>query len=819
MHNFIKDLRNGFHLLVREPIFAGFALAALGLGIGATTAIFSLVNGILLQPLPYRQPQQLYLIREIVPQMGQMEGSWPANLRNFDAWRNHSQSFSEMAVAEPMSADFASANEAKEIYGAHVSANIFGMLGISVRLGRTFLPSEDELGRDNVVIVTNSFWRQELRSDATIIGKAITLNGVPNVVIGVLPASFRFFKGDQLGARVQFGSQIEFFKPLGVDLGKVFPLGNFRFAAIARLKPGITPARALADLNVVQAQIANDLAKGGSRKIELRAQLTSLDSEVIGSSRQGLLLLLGSVATVLLIVCVNLAGLALVRASRRSREAAIRISLGASRARLVSQTLIEALPFSLLGGLLGIAFTFLGLKWLMASAPVDLPRLDQVHIDLTVLLFCIGISVATGILFAILPAWRVSLVDPQLTLRSGGTTMTADRAGRTLRQSLIVFEVALTVLLVIVAGTLSISLVRVLHVDKGFDADRILTMDVALPPQSYSQQADRLHFYDTTRLAVSNLPLVRSAAWISKLPLEGQAVILVVNVPGIVEQDYSKLMANFRFGSPDYFRTLGIPLLAGRPFDEADRGKNVAVISRAVADRVWPGENPIGRQFHPGANNAPLTEVIGIVADIRSVRLDEPPLPMVYLPYWELQTPATASLVVRTYGDMASSSAVEIKRALRGVGPQVPIVKVRKMGQIITDSVAGRRFQMLLAQSFAVCALFLAGLGVFSVAAYSVSQRRHELSIRLALGATTSNVRRLIVRDGMKPIFLGMLAGVALSFVVGRALNSLFFGVRMANPLMLSLSAIVVLAVGTLACYLPAAVASRINPMEVLRTD
>lgn len=819
MQNIIKDLRNGFRLLVREPIFAGFAVAALGLGIGATTAIFSLVNGILLQPLPYRQPQQLYLIREIVPQMGQTEGSWPANLRNFDAWRNHSQSFSEMAVAEPMSADFASANEAKEIYGAHVSANLLALFGISVRLGRTFLPLEDEPGRDNVVIVTDTFWRQELRSDPAIIGKAINLNGVPNEVIGVLPASFRFFKNDQLGPRVQFGSQIEFFKPLGIDPSTIFPLGNFRFAAIARLKPGITPPRALADLNVVQAQIASDLAKGGSRKIELRAQLTSLDSEVIGSSRQGLLLLLGSVATVLLIVCVNLAGLALVRASRRSRDAAIRISLGASRARLVSQTLIEALPFSLLGGLLGIAFAYLGLEWLMASAPVDLPRLDQVHIDLTVLLFCIGISLATGILFAILPAWRISRVDPQLTLRSGGTTMTADRAGRTLRQSLIVFGVALTVLLVIVAGTLSTSLVRVLRVDKGFDADRILTMDVALPPQSYSQQADRLHFYDATRLAVSSLPLVRSAAWISKLPLEGQAFILVVNVPGIVEQDYSKLMANFRFGSPDYFRTMGIPLLAGRLFDEADRGKNVAVISRAVADRVWPGENPVGRQFHPGANNAPLAEVIGVVADIRSVRLDEPPLPMVYLPYWELQTPVTASLVVRTYGDTASSSAVDIKRALRGVDPQVPIVKVRTMGQIITDSVAGRRFQMLLAQSFAFCALFLAGLGVFSVAAYSVSQRRHELGIRLALGATTSNVRRLIVRDGMKPIFLGMLVGVALSFVVGRALNSLFFGVRMANPFMLSLSAIVVLAVGTLACYLPAATTSRINPMEVLRTD
>ncbi len=805
-------------MLAREPVFACLATIALALGIGATTAIFSMVNGILLRPLPYREPRQLYLIREIVPQMGQMGGSWPANLRNFDSWRKHSQSFSAMAVAEPMTADLTSTNQAKEIYGAHVSANIFDVLGVSIRLGRTFLPEEDGQGHDNVIVVTNSFWRDELQSDPSILGKSITLNGVANEVIGVLPASFRFPKNDQLGPRVQFGSQTAFFRPLGVDLNTVFPLGNFRFAAIARLKTGITPVQALADLNVVQSQIANDLAKDGGRKIELRAELTPLESEVIGSSRRGLLLLLASVGSVLLIVCVNLAGLSLVRASGRLREGAIRISLGASRARLVRQMLTESVPFSLLGGLLGIALAYLGLTWLVGSAPADLPRLDEVHIDLRALLFCLLVSIGAGILFGSLPAWRIASVDPQEILKSGGTTMSGDRGGRKIRQTLITLEVALTVLLVIVAGTLTTSLVRLLHVDKGFDADKILTMDVALPPQNYSQQADRLHFYDATRLAVSNLPLVRSAAWISKLPLEGQAFIAVVNVPGIVQQDYSRLMANFRFGSPDYFRAIGIRLLQGRVFDEADRGKNVAVISQTVANLVWPGENPIGKQFHPGANNAPLTEVIGIVADIRTVRLDEPPLSMVYLPYWELQTPTTASLVVRTNGD-ALSTVAEVSNALRGIDPLVPIVKVRTMDEIVTDSVAGRRFQMLLARSFAFCALFLAGLGVFSVAAYSVSQRRHELGIRMALGATSSNIRHLIMRDGMKPVLLGMLVGIAASFLVGKAVNSLFFGARMSDPLMLALATAVVLAVGTLGCYLPAAATSRISPIKVLRTE
>ena len=819
IQDLIQDLRFGLRILRKSPGFTLVAVLTLALGIGATTAIFSLVNGILLQPLPYRQPQQLYLIREVVPRMGQTEGSWPANLRNFDEWRKHSLAFSEMAVAEPMSADFSAAAEAKEIYGAHVSANLFHLLGVSVGLGRTFLPEEDEPGRDNVVIVTNSFWRDELRSDPVIIGKSITLNGVPNEVIGVLPATFHFFKNDQLGARVQFGSQIEFFKPLGVDLSTVFPLGNFRFAAIARLKPGVTPSQALADLNVVQTQIASDLAKNGSRKMELRAELTPLESEVIGTSRRGLLLLLASVATVLLILCVNLAGLMLARATLRQREAAIRISLGASRARVISQTLTEALPLPLLGGFLGVAFTYLGLQWLIASAPVDLPRLDQVQIDFRVLCFCLAVSLGAGLLFAILPAWRNARVDPQQTLKSGGTTMTSDRATGTLRQSLIVFEVALTVVLVIVAGTLSASLARVLLVDKGFNADSALAVDVALPPQSYSQQADRLHFYDSARLAVANLPFVRSDGWISKLPLEGQAFILVVNVPGIVQEDYSKFMANFRLGSPDYFRAMGIPLLQGRVFDESDRAKNVAVISQTVARQVWPGENPIGKQFHPGPNNAPLAEVIGVVGDVRTVRLDEPPLPMVYLPYWNLQAPMTASLIVRTHDATPSSVASEVRRALRSIDPQVPVVDVRTMDQVVSDSVATRKFQTALARSFGFCALFLAGLGVFSVASYSVSQRRQELGIRMALGASSSNVRLLILRDGMKPILLGMLLGTAASFVVGMAIGSLFFGVRMGDPLLLALSATIVLAVGLLACYIPARRAMRIDPMVALRYE
>jgi putative ABC transport system permease protein len=404
-------------------------------------------------------------------------------------------------------------------------------------------------------------------------------------------------------------------------------------------------------------------------------------------------------------------------------------------------------------------------------------------------------------------------------LKSGGTNVSFDRSGIVLRQLLIGLEVGLTALLLIIAGTLTTSLIRVLGVQKGFNADRVLTLDVSLPPQRYGRVPDRLRFYDEVRSAVRALPGVRDAAWVSRLPLEGQADTLVVNVPGAVEESYENLMANYRFTSPGYFRTVGIPLVRGRVYTEDDRGKNIAVISQNVARLVWPNDDPLGKQFHPGPDNAPLTQVVGIVGDIRTVRLDQPPVSMVYMPYWGDDTPKAASLVLRAGTDQLASMAGSVRGTIAKVDADVPVLAVRTMEQIVSDSVAGRRFQMLLAHSFAVVALFLAVLGIYSVVAYAVEQRRYEIGIRMALGATPANLRRLVVVQTMTPVLIGLVVGIISAFLAGRLLTGLFFGVAAADPPVIVVVACAMCAVAAIACYIPAIRIQKVNPIVALRAE
>lgn len=819
MLTFWNNLRYGFRQSVREPVFSCVAILALTLGIGANTAIFSMVNGILLRPLSYRHPEQLYLIREIVPMMGKMTGSWPANLTDFAIWQRDTHSFQSIAVTEPYPMNLTSVGEPREVAGARVSANLFDVLGVSPWLGRTFVSGEDLPGRDQLVVLTYPFWRDEFHSDASLVGKNISLNGQPYEVIGILPESFRFPKGEQLGQKVQFGSRVDFFKPMGLDPNKFGLLGNFRLAAIGRIRPDVSSGQALADLNVVQAQIASEAGNNMHRHLELRAELIPLEAAIIGSSRRGLVLLLASVGAVLLIVCVNLASLLLSRASKKMPEAAIRIALGASSGQLVSQTITETLPLSLLGGLFGLVAAYLGLHWLVRSAPLDLPRLDEVHIDSRVFLFAFALSLLTSVLFALLPAWRVAHADPQRLMKASGTTASVDRPAFFLRQTLIGIEVGLTAVLLILAATLTASLFRVLDVQKGFAVDGIMTADLSLPPQKYTQPADRVAFYEQVLSSVRGLPAVRDAGWVSKLPLEGQAFIMVVNVPGVVQQDYENLMANYRYASPGYFESIGIPLLQGRLFNDGDRNKNVAVISETVARKVWSRDNPIGRQFHPGSNDTPLTEVIGVVGDVHTSGLEQPPLSLVYVPYWQLEMPGKASLVLRTSNERLASLGPDVRTSVHNVDPDVPVTAVRSMEQIVTDSVAGRRFQMQLAHLFGGFALFLAALGIYGVVSYSVEQRRYELAIRVALGAPRSGLRGLVVRQGMTPVVIGLVLGVITGFFIGRLVRGLFYGVNASNPTIISSVMLIVVAIGMLACYIPAMRTTSVDPIVALRAQ
>jgi putative ABC transport system permease protein len=748
-----QDVHFGLRMLRKSPGFTAIAVLTLALGIGANTAIFSMVNSVLLRPLAYREAQQLYLVREIIPELSQTYPTLPANLPNFRVWQRECHSFAEVAIVTSSGATLTGYGEAEEIYGGLASANLFDVLGIVPELGRTFLPQEDTPGKDHVVMLTDAFWRERFQGDPTIVGRSITLDGKPFQVVGVLPASFRFPKGDQFGALTGFPLRTDYFKPLGLDPKQFDQLGEFDYAAIARLRPGTSPQQALAELNVIQARIAKDAKEG----VGLRAEIIPLESAVVGTARRGLLFLLAGVGAVLLIVCLNLANLLLVRVPSRVREAGIRTALGASRARLARQLLTESALLAILGGVLGIGLAYFGLRWLVAVAPANLPRIDEVHVDARVLWFTVVVSMLTGILFGALPAWRVTHAEPQQALKAGAVTITEGRPARRLRESLIGFEVSAGTLLLIMAGLLTTSMVRLLGVDKGFTTEHVLAVDVNLPPQNYTKADQKVAFYDNVLARVRALPGVSSAGWISKLPLEGEEQVDAINVPGRLTKDLQAPIANYRYVSPGYFQSMGIQLRQGRSIDPADRDRHVALISESVAKKVWPGENPLGKQFHPGEEQRPLTEVIGVVADIRTVALDEPPLLMVYLP----AGPASpnwsgwhASLVVRVAIPPGSLGAA-VRGAIRSVDTGVPILHLRPMTEIVSESVGVRRFQMVLASLFAIFALLLAALGIYGVVGYSVAQRRQELGIRMALGARGSDLRNLVLRQGCRRSWWG----------------------------------------------------------------
>ncbi len=812
METLWQDLGYAVRMLRRSPAFALIAILTLALGIGANTALFSIVNDVLLRPLSFPQPQQLYIVREIIPQMAQYYPLLPANLPDFEIWQRECHSFDQIAIAESTSMDLTGAGEPKEIHGVRASASLFGVLGVRPRLGRDFLPDEDQTGHGHAVILSDSFWRSEFHADPNMMGKSIVLDGAPYVVAGVLPATFHFPR--QTGGLTGFSQRIDFFIPLGGPLPYEQGLiGEFDFTAMGRLKQSVTAEQALAELNVVQARIA----KEAKEDVDLRAAIFPLEAEVVGPARRGLLMLLAAVGAVLLIVCVNLANLLLVRVPRRMREAAIRAALGASRTRLVRQMLTESLLLALAGGALGVLFAHWSVQWLVNVAPVSIPRLDEVQVDARVEWFALALASVTGVLFGILPAWRIAHAAPQEALKSGATTVTEGRPSRRLRESLIGLEVGLSTLLLILGGLLTMSLFRVLNVEKGFAVSNVLDADVELPPQSYSKPESRLQFYDAVVRSVSALPGVRSAGWVSVLPLEGQGSVSDVGVANKKYSSFEQPIANYRFVSPGYLAAMGIPLRAGRLFNEGDRGHDVTILSQSTAEKLWPGENPIGHQIQASAGASPVNQVIGVVGDIHTTHLDEPPLMMVYIPNSERPL-NSSSLVIRTATDPIGIAAA-VRGVIHNADAEVPIVALRPMSEIVSDSVGPRRFQMTLVLLFALSALLLAAMGIYGVLSYSVEQRRHELGLRMALGAQAPDLRRFVLRQGMMPVVAGLVCGIVAALALGQLVSSLLFGVNPADPLTITMVGLVVLAVGLTACYVPAARTTRIDPMVALRYE
>ena len=807
------DLRVAWRAMRRNPGFSVVAIATLALAIGANTAIFTVVDAILLRPLGYGDESRLFVVHEVVPKFGLLSPLVPVNAMHFLAWRKNVSAFEQVAMIGGISRNLTGSGEPQRLTGARVSPSLFPMLGARTQLGRTFLEEEDQPGRDQVVLLTDKLWRSRFAGDRNVVKRKILLDGQPYEVVGVLSPSFHFPRLNQLYAMKISDDQPEFWKPFAIKPDELEPLGDFNYICIARLRLGVTRSQALAQLEAAQAE----LARQAPEKIELHAAMVPLQEQITSRSRRGLELMLLAVATVLMIGCVNIANLLLGRATSRKQELAIRSALGAGARKLLQQMLAESFLLAAIGGALGIAVAYAGLRLIMARAPLDLPRLDEIHLDGRVLVFSVVISVLAGLICGILPAWRFAHSQPLLAMKAGSRTTEGRSAGR-LRTVLIGVEVGLSTLCLIDGGLLLRSLVNLFEVDKGFAAEKVLIVNLSLPDSRYREHADRNRFMKSLLDSVQASAGVVSAGISNILPLSGEGGNNLITLEGTTVPFPERPLADIRGVNAEYFETLGIPLREGRMFAESDRDHKLCEVSALAAERLWPGENPLGKRFKIGDPDGPFFEVAGVVGDVRGVGLDRTPSLTIYVPYWQRRTYNGPSLAVKTAVNPLSVASA-VRNIIRRIDSELPVPRFETMEQAVDDSVAQRRFQMNLLLVFALTALLLASLGIYGVVSYSVTLRTNEMGVRMAIGAQASNIVRMIWRQAMTPVVIGACAGLVVALIVGRLFAGLLYGVAPADAVTIGSVLLILGAVGTVASLIPALRASRVNPVTALRYE
>jgi predicted permease len=813
VESLLGDFRFAGRLLRKSPGFTFVAVATLALGIGANTAIFSVVDHVLLRPLAYRDADRLYAVHEVIPKFADVVPRLPTNAMHFREWRRQTLSFERMALIDGMPMNLTGSGEPERLAAGRVSPALFPMLGIRAQIGRTFTEEEDQPGRDAVVVIDDALWRRRFGGDPSIVGRKVVLDGRPYDVIGVLPPDFRFPNVADLYAMTVDEPRPSIWKPFAVRDEELEPLGDFNYACIVSLRPGVSVEQAVGELNAVQRAISETVPE----KLELRAALVPLQQQITGRSESGLQLVLAAVGVVLLVGCVNIANLLLARITRRRRELAVRAAIGASSGRLLRQMLVESLTLSLAGGVAGAAVAFGAVRAIRNWAPVDLPRLDEIHVDARVLLFTLGVTVAAGLLFGLLPAWRFSRADPHDAMKAyaRGTTATA-RAAR-IRRTLVGAEVALSALCLVVAALLVHSLLQLVNVDGGFEPARVTSVELNLPASRYAEQPKRAAFVRAVLDAVRPLPGVAGVGIVDQLPLGGEGGNNLVMPEGFSGSITERPVADIRQVNPEYFSVMTIPLRRGRLFSEGDGERRVAVISTLAAERLWPGQDAIGKRFRMGSDDSPLTEVVGIVGDVRGVSLEEAPTMTVYQPYWQ-RFRSSAQLVVRTIDDDVRVSGA-VRAAIRRIDPELPVPAFETMTDLISQSVAHRRFQTALVLLFGIVAALLASLGIYGVVSQSVAERTNELGIRLALGARPDAIRWLVLRHTFVPVGIGLLAGVVASGAAARLLSGLLFGVSAADPISISGAVVVLASVAGIAALVPARRATRVDPVVALREE
>lgn len=813
LENLARDLRFALRMLRKSPGFTLVAVLTLGLCIGANTAIFSVVDALLIRPLTYPDAGRLVAIQESIPKFSSFAPTVPVSAAHFREWQKNARSFDELILLSGRTFTLTGAGDAQRIPGARVSSNVFEVLGVKPQLGRSFRADEDAPGHDQVVVISHSLWVSRFAANPDVIGKHIVLDSGTYEIIGVLPEGFHFPRLSQLYAMAISEEHPEIWKPFALSDTELSPLGGFNYACIAHLRPGVSIPQAVSELNLLLAGIVRQLGMN----IEVRATLIPLQDQITGRSRASLLLLFAAAAAVLLIGCVNIANLLLAQAVTRRNEMAIRSAIGADPAKLTRQVLVESLLLSTLGGLCGILVAYSAMRVILTNVPIDLPRMDEVHLNAWMLLFTLGVSAATGLLFATLPAWYIGRIDPLATMRSSTRSATSGSRISRLRSLLVGLETALSVACLIAGGLLLHSFINLLSVDTGFQARQLVTVDLNLPSARYSDVATKNSFLNALLQRTRALPGVSASAISSRLPLSGETDNNLVLAEGVDVPFEERPIAAVRNVSPDYLTTIGIPLRKGRAFDDTDHNRRVALVSALAAERIWPGQDVIGKRFRRGDMNAPLNEIVGVVGDVRAVSLNKSPSLAIYVPYWE-GFGNDLSLVVKTAGDPGVVSS-EIRGLIRESDPEIPVPAFQTMQGIVMSSVAPRRFQTMLVLIFAGAAALLAGLGIYGIVSYSTSQRTNEIGIRMALGAQRPAIAHLVFAQALFPVGMGLVGGALLSFGLRRVLSSLLFGISPIDPATI-LGVICFLGiVAAAAVYFPLRRAIRISPMIALRYE
>jgi putative ABC transport system permease protein len=803
-----QDLRYGARMLLKHPGASLIAVLTLSLGIGANTAIFSVVNAVMLRPLPYSEPERLVQVWVTNPGAARW-GDW-VSYPDFLNWREQNKVFDEIGACRPWPFNLTGTDTPEALFGTYVSADLFTVLGVRPILGRTFLAEEDQPGGNRVAVISHGLWQRRFGADPGLIGKSIQVDGQSRVVVGVMPHNFKF-----LWIGMPSGVENEIWIPHG-PASELQDRGSPNFRVVARLKRNVTVEQAQANMDAV----ARSVAEQNPGRQGMGVKVISLQRKVTIDAQPALLLLSAAIGLVLLIACCNVANLLLAQGDARRHETAIRGALGASPARLVRQRLTESVLLGLLGGGAGLLLAILSIQSIIKLGP-NIPRLDQTSIDLRVLLAALSLSLVTGLLFGTIPALRSSRSNPNDALKQGGRGI-AWRDGASLRSLLLVGEMALALMLLVGAGLLIRSFLKLQVVESGFDPTRVLKASIFLPEKQYPTSREQALFIRQVVERIQVLPEVEAVGASSVLPLYGSDNgYFMVEGPPATQPENSVVDAVIPKISPDYFRTMRIRVLRGRPFTWGDdeNSPEVAIVNEGMARRYWPVEDAIGKRLSIEVRDGKPVwrQIVGVVNDVKHDGLAASTRPQIYVPTMQLTWPG-AILAIRAKGDPAAL-ADTIRRQVAAVSRNQPVRDIGTMEKALSDSVADRRFQMTMLVIFAVVALILSATGVYSVMAFVVARRTHEMGIRLALGAQPRAVLKLVVGQGMKLALAGVGIGLAAAFGLTRLMRGLLFGVSALDPLTFIAVAMLLAVVALIACYIPARRAMRVDPLTALRSE